>query len=107
MCIEDKFSVISTYPFLILCSTEREQIYRYVSFYIGELILSKQFRSNVLISLTGFLRVSTNLPRIESSSRNFSQHAGYVTVSIRMHRNACYIRGVFRREAVAAKNQLR
>lgn len=72
-----------------------------------ELILFKQFCNNVLISLTGFLRISTNLARIESSSRNFSQHAGYVTVSIRMHQNARYIRVVFRREAVAAKNQLR
>lgn len=38
-----------------------------------EVILSKQFCNNVLISLTGFLRISTNLARIESSSRNFSQ----------------------------------
>lgn len=94
----------------ILRSIEREQIYTFytvLSILDRELILSKQFCNNALISVTGFLRVSTNLARIESSSRNFSRHAGYVSVSIRMHQNARYIRGVFKREAVAAKNQLR
>lgn len=102
MC--SKFFIIDTYP-----SLNRERTNLYVRFFLldRELILSKQFCNNALISVTGFLRVSTNLARIGSSSRNFSRHAGYVSVSIRMHQNARYIRGVFKREAVAAKNQLR
>lgn len=101
MC--SKFFIVDAYP-----SLNRERTNLYVRFFLyWTESLSKQFCNNALISVTGFLRVSTNLARIGSSSRNFSRHAGYVSVSIRMHQNARYIRGVFKREAVAAKNQLR